>query len=345
MPQVNSTTKPKRPAKHRTSIGARARAHRWTAAPGGVVVPGPGTYDVELKPAGGLFGRFPEGSGKSDIEWEIYRAQQIPGPADYGRPAAPKPSGGRFNLSKPKNEIDLEIYRAKDIPGPGQYDPKDESFGSTGGGRFNMSKAKTDIEWLMYDAAQKPGAGAYNVPDSFGIGGGVNFACKPIKANYQTTLPDAVLYHPMTVQASPHTAFRRDPSIGKQVVSSQRTEPSFSFGGGKTFDMHEHNIKATINRGRKGKKKGRRNLRKANVGAERGGSASRKKAEADDLFRKFFGYDPTDKSKRGKHALVSTAKKIARPVTTPGPGHYKLPPTMGPSRSRRNAPSFSFPQD
>ena len=65
-----------------------------------------------------MFGRFPEGSGKSDIEWEIYRAKQLPGPADYGPARAPK----------------------------------------IGGGRFNMSKAKTDIEWQMYYAEQKPGA-------------------------------------------------------------------------------------------------------------------------------------------------------------------------------------------
>ncbi len=40
----------------------------------------------------------------------------------------------------------------------------------------------------MYHAAQKPGAGEYSIPDAFGAGGGVNFACKPIRPNYQTTL-------------------------------------------------------------------------------------------------------------------------------------------------------------
>ena len=335
MPLANSTTKPKAARKHPTSVGARARAHRWKEAPGGLKTPGPGAYKVTLKPSGGLFGRFPEGSGKSDIEWEIYRAKQLPGPGRYS-PKLPNSgvSGGRFNTSVVKNEIDLEIYRAKDIPGPGQYDLPD-STKQMGGGRFNMSKAKTDIEWEIYRAAQIPGAGAYNVPDSFGIGGGVNFATKPIRPNYQTTLPDAVLYHHNTVKASPHTSFRSDPALGKQVISTQRTEPAFSFGGGKTFSMHEHNIKNRLRRSKKAAAKAR--SRKA--------SKRTKKEEADDLFRKFFGYDPADSTKKGKHRVISKAKRKPRPQSTPGPGHYVLPSTIGPSRTRKTGPSFSFPVD
>ena len=305
------------------------------------------------KVKGGLFGRFPEGSGKSDIEWEIYRAKQLPGPADYGAPSPPKIQGGRFNMSVVKNEIDLVTYRAKDIPGPGEYDVKPQKMS---GGNFNMSKAKTDIEWQMYYAAQKPGAGAYDVPDSFGTGGGVNFASKPIRGNYQTTLPDAVLYAHTTVRASPHTAFRSDPAMGKQVVSNKRTEPAFTFGGGKSFDLQEHNMKGSLDFAkrasarRKGKKGGRRRGKgknsSGNTANGRGGSVKTKKEEADELFRKFFGYDPGDSTKKGRHALVSKAKRPApRPQTTPGPGHYVLPATMGPSKTRLNAPSFSFPTD
>lgn len=336
MPLANNTTKPKPPRKHPSSVGARARAHRWKEAPGGLKTPGPGTYDVTPKPAGGLFGRFPEGSGKSDIEWEIYRAKQLPGPARYSPkiPGGPV-SGGRFNTSVVKDEIDLEIYRSKDIPGPGQYNMPDESL-RLGGGRFNMSKGKTDIEWEIYRAAQLPGAGAYDVPDSFGTGGGVNFATKPIKGNYQTSLPDAVLYKHTTVRASPHTAFRSDPALGKQVVSSQKTEPAFSFGGGKTFDMHEHNIKNRL-------KHSKRASAKAN---KRRKAARTKKEEADELFKKFFGYDPKDSTQKGKHRLVSKQKRKPRPQTTPGPGHYVLPPTLGaPLRTRKTGPSFSFPVD
>jgi len=338
MPTANNITKPKPARKHPNSLSARQRFFRNIEAPGGLVTPGPGSYDTTPKPKGGLFGRFPEGSGKSDIEWEIYRAKHIPGPADYGAPKAPPIQGGRFNMSKPKNEIDQVIYRAKDIPGPARYNIPDQTA-KMGGGKFNMSKAKTDIEWKMYYSAQKPGAGAYDVPDSFGAGGGVNFASKPTRGNYQTTLPDAVLYSHNTIQASPHTACRNDPSFGRQVVSSQRTEPAFSFGGGKTFDMQEHNMRGSLSFA---KKASARRKKKAKKKAAR---TKNKREEADELFRKFFGYYPGDKSKKGKHVLVSKARRQPRPQTTPGPGQYTLPPTMGPSKTRLNAPSFSFPTD
>jgi hypothetical protein len=349
MPLANSTTKPKPARKHPTAMGSRARALRWTTQPGGLNVPGPGSYDTTPKVAGGLFGRFGEGSGKSDIEWEIYRAKQLPGPADYGPGSPPKIGGGRFNLSKPKNEIDLVIYRAKDIPGPGEYEnPAPKSSG----GRFNMSKAKTDIEWKMYHAAQQPGAGAYDVPDSFGAGGGVNFASKPVRANYQTTMPDAVLYAHNTIQVSPHTACRTDPAMGRQVVSTQRSEPAFSFGGGKTFNMQEHNMKDSLDFAKRASGRRRDGARDSGggggSGAEAGdGHKKSKKEEADELFRKFFGYDPGDSSKKGKHAMISKPRgKIdPRPQTTPGPGHYVLPPTMGPSLTSKTAASFSFPCD
>jgi hypothetical protein len=145
MPTSNNITQPKQPKKHPQSVQARARAFRWNEQPGGLVVPGPGTYDVTSKPTGGLFGRFPEGSGKSDIEWNIYRAKQLPGPADYDVVKPMDMSGGRFSLAKPKNEIDLEVYRAKDIPGPGHYNRPDP-LDSLSGGRFNMSKAKVSAE-------------------------------------------------------------------------------------------------------------------------------------------------------------------------------------------------------
>jgi hypothetical protein len=47
----------------------------------------------------------------------------MPGPADYPPPVPPKPSGGKFNMSKPKSDIDWIITRASQMPGPGDTDP------------------------------------------------------------------------------------------------------------------------------------------------------------------------------------------------------------------------------
>ena len=132
--------------------------------------------------------------------------------------------------------------------------------------------------------------------------------------------------------------------MGKQVLSSQRSEPAFSFGGGKSFDMHEHNMKGSLGFAKRASAR-RKKKKKKKGQAGRQQQPKTKKEEADELFRKFFGYDPGDATKKGRHALVSKRKKAPRPQTTPGPGQYTLPSTMGPSRTRLNAPSFSFPTD
>jgi hypothetical protein len=54
------------------------------------------------------------------------------------------PAGGKFNSSKPKSDIDWTIYRAAQMPGPGEYSPLPSK--SKGGGKFNESKPKSDIE-------------------------------------------------------------------------------------------------------------------------------------------------------------------------------------------------------
>ena len=71
---------------------------------------------------------------------------------------------GRFNNSKSKNYVEWQIYRAKQLPGPGDYHLPTlaEEFSRSKRGRFNMSNAKSEIEWMVYEAAGKPSPGSYD---------------------------------------------------------------------------------------------------------------------------------------------------------------------------------------
>ena len=49
--------------------------------------------------------------------------QPGPGQYDtFNPPKMLDPAGGRFNLAKPKSELDFILDRAKELPGPGEYD-------------------------------------------------------------------------------------------------------------------------------------------------------------------------------------------------------------------------------
>jgi len=95
-------------------------------------------------------GRIATGKPKSDVDWKIYRAKQIPGPGEYDSPAD-KLSGGRFSMSSPKSDVEWVMLRASKIPGPGEYESK---VSLPSGGRFSTAKPKTDIEWKMLRASQ-----------------------------------------------------------------------------------------------------------------------------------------------------------------------------------------------
>ena len=95
-------------------------------------------------------GRIATGKPKSDVDWKIYRAKQIPGPGEYDSPTD-KLSGGRFSMSSPKSDVEWVMLRASKIPGPGEYESK---VALPSGGRFSTAKPKTDIEWKMLRASQ-----------------------------------------------------------------------------------------------------------------------------------------------------------------------------------------------
>jgi hypothetical protein len=109
-------------------------------------------------------GRFNMSKAKTHIEWEIYRAQQLPAPGEYNMPKlGDDMKGGGFNLSNAKSDVEWEIYRASQIPDPGQHEPDGgfSAFSDTSGGAFNMSKPKSHVEWEIYRAKQLPSPGEH----------------------------------------------------------------------------------------------------------------------------------------------------------------------------------------
>ena len=56
-----------------------------------------------LKDEGKPGGAFSTANAKSDLDWQIYRASQTPGPSDYGDVGSPlKQGGGRFSTARPR---------------------------------------------------------------------------------------------------------------------------------------------------------------------------------------------------------------------------------------------------
>jgi len=113
----------------------------------------------------------------------MYRAAQIPGPADYEAPAMNKGayaiSGGVLSTAQPKTAIEWDIYRASFIPASWDCQPEG-GFSSLNrnGGVLSTSKAKSNLEWEMYRAEQLPGPADY-MPDFPEIKGGVISTSKP----------------------------------------------------------------------------------------------------------------------------------------------------------------------
>jgi len=98
--------------------------------PENAIKPGPGEYpgvDKGVKIGGG---RFNNSRAKSDLEWTIFNAKRLPGPADYDTPTTDvngrsatvsKVGGGKWNRAASKSGLEWDIYRASQLPGP-DYD-------------------------------------------------------------------------------------------------------------------------------------------------------------------------------------------------------------------------------
>ena len=113
-----------------------------------IIVPDvPGPYMVN----GVRGGRFAQGKPKSDVEWKILRASQVPGPGQYTMDDSKRLGGGRFSTANPKSDVDWEILRASKLPAPGQYQIKGSM---PSGGKFSNAAPKSDLDWKMIRAAQ-----------------------------------------------------------------------------------------------------------------------------------------------------------------------------------------------
>jgi hypothetical protein len=136
-------------------------------------VPGPGEYGEGRKLPLPNGGRFSRFKPKGYADDLIKRAMGAPGPADYAAPKLPPTTGGRFNASKPKTELEWIEYYASQMPGPA--DNPAPPLSGPSGGRFSTANPKSDVDWIMYRAAQVPGPADYAVrPPSPPRGGGWN---------------------------------------------------------------------------------------------------------------------------------------------------------------------------
>ena len=120
--------------------------------------PGIGEYDTSVGSLDTRGGKFSTAKPKTDIEWQIYRAQQYSHVEFCALPSTLDDRGGRFNQSaKPLTERDWAEKRARQLPAPGAYAVvPDWSRGTSGAGRFSTAKPKSDVEWRIHHAAKHP---------------------------------------------------------------------------------------------------------------------------------------------------------------------------------------------
>mmetsp|Transcript_47729 Transcript_47729/g.113597 ORF Transcript_47729/g.113597 Transcript_47729/m.113597 type:complete len:378 (-) Transcript_47729:41-1174(-) len=121
-------------------------------------IPGPGAYyNGELILPKG--GTISRFKPKGYCDDILKRAMQMPGPADYPAPKLYPAVGGKFNMSNPKTELDWIEKRGAETPGP--LDIPTHKLSGPSGGRFNISNAKSEIDWIMYRGVQLPGPADY----------------------------------------------------------------------------------------------------------------------------------------------------------------------------------------
>jgi hypothetical protein len=123
--------------------------------------PGEGQPELGFSSLTKSGGKFSDALVKTDIEWDMLRASEIPAPGDC-QPAGGFSTldrrGGRFNAGGGKTDVELEILRAAKLPAPTDTCPAGGfSTLDRRGGKFNESKAKTYREWIEYYAEGTPG--------------------------------------------------------------------------------------------------------------------------------------------------------------------------------------------
>jgi hypothetical protein len=179
--------------------GERAKAYE--KAQRGAVTPGPGEYET----SGALIGRDEDNVAvkyqeetrgfKTDLDWTILRAAQLPSAQEYGAYQDPRmslPNGGRFNKGNSKSDIDWIIYQAKQLPSSAEYNVPggmdNAREGKARGGSITSAQKEPYYVTQARRTQGQPGPGQYNDMASWKksmdvVGGGRISATKVPSAN------------------------------------------------------------------------------------------------------------------------------------------------------------------
>ena len=107
-------------------------------------------------------GRFNEGKPKSDIEWQMFRAARIPGPAHYKVPRGLDRRGGTISRSVKTELYGNEIRRARLLPGP-KYNPRAvKGYTSSHSVSALGVNAPTALDQHIASEKKTPGPGAFS---------------------------------------------------------------------------------------------------------------------------------------------------------------------------------------
>jgi len=130
--------------------------------------PGAGQYYRDRTGEGLKGGKFNNSNAKTDVEWKMHEAAQLPGPGSYKLPSTVLGAKGvsKFSAGNELSELDKLMLRAKDLPGPAQYTKIESASDRLSGGKFNLSVVPSDTELMMAKAAKIPGPGRYNLGEA-----------------------------------------------------------------------------------------------------------------------------------------------------------------------------------
>ena len=141
--------------------------------------------------------KFPRGRSKSQLEWIIYRAKQLPSPNEYNLGTTiGKMKTGKIGTSRPKTHIEIIESRSRQVPAPDYYQrPKTVDPLKLKGVRFSNSFPKNYIEWTEYYAKQLPGPAEYRLPTPKTSGGTFSEARPKTSAGNTTTINEQIGYY------------------------------------------------------------------------------------------------------------------------------------------------------
>lgn len=114
--------------------------------------PAPGHYYQERSSTPKGVVAIHNSNAKSDLEWKLYHAKQLPGPGEYGAPMKPitQANAGKISSSARQSDVDVRLRETSRMPGPGQYEVKGLW---QGGGVVRLDHLpRSEAEWRQYEA-------------------------------------------------------------------------------------------------------------------------------------------------------------------------------------------------